>query len=306
MMIQCRTGEIMGIPESQLQTWTNRGSETNSALTHNILRNALAKHDWSNKMSYTDYLQGSYANATNIRGESDVDIVIECTSIFFHNGISYVDQQSLGFQPGNHSYDDFRNEVIDALVSYYGSSYVDATGANSIKVLPSDTNNRLYADVIVCCSYQDYYERRVVAEGITFWNRKNNIQITNYPKLHKANGAAKNVNTGNYKQTVRLFKNARRYMIEGDDTLRKKFSSYFVESLLYNVPNNHFYASSWQQRFLKILGFLIEAFENGTVDEFTSQSGMHYLIGNHPVQWSKPHAQEFVSRLVGLWENYYG
>jgi hypothetical protein len=295
----------MSIPESQLQTWTNQGSVTNSASTHTVLRNALAKHSWSSLMDYTDYLQGSYANTTNIYGESDVDIVIECTSLFFHDGIDEIEQQSLGFQPGKHSYDDFRNEVISALVSYYGSSHVDTSGANSIKVLPSDTSNRLYADVIVCCSYRDYYQRRIVAEGITFWNRQNYAQIVNYPKLHKANGATKNDYIGNYKQVVRLFKNARHYMIEGDETLKKKFSSYFVECLLYNVPNQYFFGSSLQQVFLKILGYLTDVFEKDVVDKFITQSEKHILIGNHPVQWSKPNAQEFVKRLNDLWQNYY-
>jgi|ERR1043165_212962 hypothetical protein len=297
----------MSIPESRLLTWTNQGSVTNSALTHNVLRNALARHSWPSVMSYADYLQGSYANTTNIRGESDVDIVIECTSLFHHSDLTYSDEQILGLQPGKHNFEEFRSEVISALVSFYGDSYVDTSGANSIKVLPSDTTNRLYADVIVCCNYKYYHERRIVAEGITFWNRKTYNQIVNYPKLHKANGATKNSNTlGKYKQTVRMFKNARRYMIEGDVTLKKKFSSYFVESLLYNVPNNHFFNSTWQQVFQNILIYLIEAFGNDAVDEFTTQSGMHYLIGNHPVQWAKPDAQEFVTRLSDLWENYYG
>jgi hypothetical protein len=294
----------MSIPESQLQTWTNQGSVTNSADTHTVLRNALSRHNWSDEMRYDDYLQGSYANTTNIRGESDVDIVIECTSIFFHDGVDEAAQQSLGFYPGAHTYEDFRNEVINALVSYYGSSYVDTSGANSIKVLPSDTSNRLYADVIVCCSYRDYYQKRIVAEGITFWNRKNYSQIINYPKLHKQNGWTKNGSTGNYKQVVRLFKNARRYMIEGDEALKKKFSSYFVECLLYNVPNPHFYGSSWQQIFLNILNYLTDVFERDAVDNFHTQSERHYLIGNHAVQWSKPDAKEFVTRLGNLWEKY--
>lgn len=294
----------MSIPELQLQTWTNQGSVTNSASTHTVLRNALAAHNWSSLLKSTDYLQGSYANTTNIRGESDVDIVVECTSIFYNN-LTPDEKLRLGLTPGSHSFADFRNEVIAALTAYYGAKYVDTSGANSIKVLPSDTNNRLYADVIVCASYKRYSSLQVIAEGITFWNRENNIQITNYPKLHKANGAAKNGNTGNYKQAVRLFKNARRYMIEGDETLKKKFSSYFVECLLYNVPNPYFYGSTWQQIFLNILGYLTEVFEKDAVDKFETQSGQHILIGNHPVQWSKPNAQEFVTRLNSLWQNYY-
>jgi len=138
----------MPIPEAQLQTWSGQGAVTNSASTHSVLRNALAAHKWPSYFGYTDYLQGSYANTTNIRGDSDVDIVIECTSIFYNN-FSADEKQTLELTPGSHSLDDFRNEVINALVAYYGSQHVDTSGANSIKVLPSDTSNRLYADVVV-------------------------------------------------------------------------------------------------------------------------------------------------------------
>ena|SRR5207253_11202538 len=126
----------MSIPESQLKTWTGQGSVTNSASTHSVLRNALATHKWPSVMNYTDYLQGSYANTTNVRGDSDVDIVIECTSIFYNN-LSEDEKKSLGLSPGKHSFNDFRNEVISALIAYYGSKYVDTSGANSVKVLPS-------------------------------------------------------------------------------------------------------------------------------------------------------------------------
>lgn len=305
-MIQCQAGENMSIPESQLQTWTNQGSVTNSSLTHTVLRRALARYNWSSVIRYTDYLQGSYANTTNIRGESDVDIVIECTSIFFNN-LTNNEKQGLGLSPGKHSFDDFRDEVIDALVSYYGDEYVDVSGSNAVKVLPSDTNNRLHADVIVCASYKHYESLRVRAEGITFWKTNNNEQVINFPKMHKTNGAIKNTNTGgDYKKTVRMFKNARRYMTEGDSKLKKKFPSYFVECLIYNVPNEHFYGSTWQQAFVNILNYLIKVFDADEVDDFTTQSGLHYLIGNSSVQWSKSDAQDFVNDLVYLWENYYG
>lgn len=238
--------------------------------------------------------------------ESDVDIVIECTSIFYHN-LNDAERQSLGFSPGNHSLESFRNEVIEALISFYGDKYVDTSGSNSIKVLPSDTNNRLYADVIVCASYSLYESLRVRAEGITFWKRNNNEQIINFPKIHKANGATKNFNTsGNYKQTIRLFKNARRYMTEGNAELRKKYPSYFVECLIYNVPNHCFYGSNWQQIFLNVLNYLLQVVNTEAVDDFTTQSGLHYLVGNSSVQWSKPDLQDFVQDLANLWENYYG
>ena len=36
-------------------------------------------------MTYVSYLQGSYRNDTNIRGDSDVDLVLELNSVFKHD-----------------------------------------------------------------------------------------------------------------------------------------------------------------------------------------------------------------------------
>lgn len=296
----------MSIPESQLQTWTNQGSITNSASTHTVLRNVLAKHNWGSVIKYEDYLQGSYANFTNIRGESDVDIVVECTSIFYNN-LTPDQKQRLGFTTATYNIDAFRNEVIKALVAYYGDKYVDASGANAIKVLPSDTTNRLYADVIVCARYKRYNAAlEVISQGITFWNRENNKQTINYPKLHKSNGAAKNANTNeDYKKTIRMFKNARRYMTDGEPELKKKFPSYFVECLLYNVPNQHFHGATWQEVFCDITNYLTKVFQDDGVSKYTTQSGQHWLFGDSHVQWSKSNGQDFVLRLHDLWKNYY-
>jgi hypothetical protein len=294
-------GDEMSIPESQLQTWTSLGSVTNSASTHIVLRKALAAHEWPSVMNYTDYLQGSYANTTNIRGDSDVDIVVECNSIFYSN-LSADEKRTLGLNPAPHGFDDFRNEVISALVSYYGKSYVDTSGANSVKVLPSDTTNRLFADVVVRANYVRYDSLRAIAEGITFWNSKTNDQIINYPRSHICNGETKNKSAGgHYKSTIRLFKNARRCMIEGDQELKKKFPSYFVECLLYNVPDSYFRLSTHQLTFTQIVSYLASAFDRGDEDKFTTQSELHWLFGDDLWQWSKPEAIDFVARLSRLW-----
>ena len=67
----------MGIPESQFQRWANRGAVTTAKKTHASIRNALALHEWPGNLDHEVYLQGSYRNATNIRGDSDVDIVVQ-------------------------------------------------------------------------------------------------------------------------------------------------------------------------------------------------------------------------------------
>ena len=63
----------MAIPESQLSRWSHHGAQDSSKRTHEIIRRALSAHRWPADMTYDFYLQGSYRNDTNIRGDSDVD-----------------------------------------------------------------------------------------------------------------------------------------------------------------------------------------------------------------------------------------
>lgn len=295
-------GTCMSISETQLTTWSNQGAVTNSINTHTYIRNALAAHSWPAGMKYEIYLQGSYANSTNIRGDSDVDVVAECTSVFYSN-LTDQEKQQLGLTVAAHNFADFRREVIAALKEYADLSTVDPSGPNAIEVIPGENSNRLKADTLACVRYKRYSSMRVIAEGLTFWNQQTQQQVMNYPKLHIKNGEEKNKmdRTGGwYKPSVRMFKNSRRQIIADDDNLRRKFPSYFVECLFYNVPDNNF-GYSYQQTFTKAVNFLSTALASETSDKFTTQSGQHWLFGTASVQWTKENAKDFVSRLVQLW-----
>jgi len=68
------TGYSMPISEAQLSAWTTPGTLTGSAATHRSIKAALDAHSWPDGMSFETYLQGSYGNHTNIRGNGDVDL----------------------------------------------------------------------------------------------------------------------------------------------------------------------------------------------------------------------------------------
>ena len=82
-------------------------------------------------------------------------------------------------------------------------------------------------------------------EGITFWGRHDHLQVVNYPKLHYDNGVVKNRSTaGEYKPSVRMLKNARRYLVEHGDidrTLAPWYSS-SVRLCYHNIPDQSFVA----------------------------------------------------------------
>jgi hypothetical protein len=75
----------MSVPESQLQTWSNQGAITTAQSTHTSIRNALSAYNWPVDVSYNIYLQGSYRNSTNFRGDSDEDVIVEVTSVYWSN-----------------------------------------------------------------------------------------------------------------------------------------------------------------------------------------------------------------------------
>jgi predicted nucleotidyltransferase len=294
----------MPIPEYQLDTWSNPGATIGSSDTYSAVKRALDLHTWPREMAYQVYLQGSYANSTNIRGNSDVDIVVECTSIYYHN-LNDIEQQQLRLSPAQHSYEDFRQQLINALTNHFGSSYVDASGANAVEVLPY--NNRLKADVLHCHTYRRYNNLQAQADGITFFNRHTWQQIINYPKQHISNGEAKNGlyrTNSRYKRSVRMFKNARERIIQSNDQLRRQFPSYFVECLFYNVPDAYF-TSYFQSTFTGAVSYLSGALSNGQAGDFTTQSGQQWLFGSDSVQWSQENARDFVARLNQLWSTYY-
>jgi tRNA nucleotidyltransferase (CCA-adding enzyme) len=87
----------MVLSEAQLQTWSNKGALTTSINAHESIRNALLSDNSPIKGKNMDfYLQGSYKNDTNVRGDSDVDVVIQLKDPFYRD-ISQLttEQQSL-------------------------------------------------------------------------------------------------------------------------------------------------------------------------------------------------------------------
>ena len=114
----------MKIPENQLRTWSQLGAQARSQRTYQSIRNALDRHVWPPAMgSPSVYLQGSYRNHTNIAGDSDVDVVVESSGVFYDN-LTPEERRLRGFQPGRYSWENFRNEVYGALVTHYSQGKV--------------------------------------------------------------------------------------------------------------------------------------------------------------------------------------
>ena len=287
----------MPIPESQLKNWSNQGATVGSANTYNSVKNALKSHSFPMSMTYNVYLQGSYPNHTNIRGDSDVDIVIETNEIFYSN-LSQEENNQRQFAPASFTWQDFRREIVQALVNYYGYSNVDDTQNKCIK-LKDDNGNRLPADIIPCAEYHRYHNGTLHAVGMTFFT-KNYEQIINYPKIHRTNGSAKNGRTSaSYKPNVRVFKNVRNQLTSKSS----QFPSYFLECLLYNISDTCF-GYSYAQTFESVLIELCARRDSGKLEKFVTQNEQDYLFGSSSWQISISSANDLINDFVRLWNNW--
>ena len=279
----------MGISESILKMWTNQGDQAGSAGTYASIKSALAAHNWPTEMRHEVYLQGSYPNSTNIRRDSDVDVVVESPSILYHNVPQHQRVEYGLSRPAQYTWQQFRDQVYQALRSYYGSAVT--SGKKCIKV--AGNSSRLSADVVPCCTYHQYRSVYDYGKGITFWisSGTQTTQIVNFPKLHKRHGEAKNPTChGRYKPAIRMFKNAR-------NTARSEFPSYFLECLLYNVPDSRFH-SVLGSTYVGTLDFLDAA----DVSSFMCQNRQQKIIGHAPWQISLPEVREVLRVLRYLWD----
>ncbi len=187
------------------------------------------------------FMQGSYANNTNVRRRSDVDIAVVQEDTFrtkYRNGVSDI---NYGFSTVNPRARKFKDVVQDALVKKFGN---DVQRKNkSIKI--HGNAYRKDADSVPAMRYRDYsmdfrndIENYVGGIVITPDYGK---EIINYPEVHLANGVEKNKSTNYYfKKMVRIAKELRIQMEELGFEYAGKTSSFGVECLLWNVPNEEF------------------------------------------------------------------
>ncbi len=298
------------IPESQLETWSNIGAQKTSALTYQAVSNCLDSYNWRNSKPEV-FLQGSYGNDTNTYGSSDVDIVVLYKPSFKSDttALSSAEKllQDLSFSSASYLFADFRADVLSALKKTFGNAVTEERRCLKIK----GENGRQPADVLPCVLHKKYISFSTTfdnyQEGVTFYIPSEERWAANFPKLHLSNGSLKNNSertNGQYKKIVRIFKNARTYLIDKRIISKDLASSYFLECMLFNVPDPYF-TTDLQYSFKEILKFLLVAFENNTNEYFVSQDGQSKLFANFiHGYWPKANAIKLIVALADLGKNW--
>jgi hypothetical protein len=299
----------MAIPDSQLETWANIGPSAGAKAGHESIRMALeAASSRIKGKDYEVYLQGSYKNDTNIRADSDVDIVVQLNSTFQPNLSLLSDAERAVYArevpSATYLFQHFRADVLQTLSDYYGAGIVSS--ANKCVVVQG-ASGRLTADVVPCLLYRHVarypnWREHTYWPGISFVAQETGVEIVNYPKLHYDRGVEKNSEeqtNGWYKPTVRLFKNARNHLIANYGYSNDHAPSYFVECLLSNAPD-HLFGGTYANTFVKILHWI----DTADLSSLRCQNQMTLLFGSEPTQWNAGRAKEFAVKLGALWANF--
>ncbi|VYT63236.1 Uncharacterised protein [Clostridium paraputrificum] len=204
------------------------------------------------------FIQGSYANNTNVRTKSDVDIAVIQEEVFQTIYRTGVTDENYKFVNSSIPSKSFKDEVQECLENKFGS---DVERKNkSIKV--NGNTYRKDADAVPCIRYRDYRQDFFndadnYIGGIVIKSDKGE-RIINYPEQHISNGKVKNNETNHYyKKMVRIIKKMRYLMEEYCYTSAKKVSSFGLESLLWNIPNDIFTRYSiYRYEFGEIVDYL--------------------------------------------------
>lgn len=297
----------MPIPESQLETWSHQGSIIQSSNTYNTIKSVLeaGTTPYAGK-NFKVFLQGSYGNDTNIYAESDVDIIIRLDGTFQSDLTELTEGEKTAyksaFQDATYTYADFKKDVLAVLTQQYG----DAVTAGDKAIVIDANGSRRKADVIVAIQFRRYFKFRSsgdsqYVEGICFWNGKGE-RIANYPKQHSANLTTKHQNTSKwFKPLARVFKNMRCRMVADGLIKAGVAPSYYIEGLLYNVPNEKFTAS-YQDCVVNILNWYLQ---EASKTDLVCANEQYYLLrdGQHTC-WNQADCDAFVDAAVRLWNEW--
>lgn len=260
--------------EEKLVRWTKPSSDSEQEKqdrTERMIREAIDAHDAFEGMTRKVYAKGSYANNTNIRADSDVDIAVECNEAF------YWDEQTPNSKPPGNSYvgewspAKLRAELIAALKAKFGSD-VDTSGLTAIQIHSSTA--RVEADVVPCFGYRYYFSDGDYRKGAKVF-KTNDDSVVNYSTLQLENGRAKNTLTnGAFKKAVRILKRLENEMVDAGQ--HREVPSFFVECLVYNCPDSIFTRSSWTE---VVSGIITHVYNSLEGDE-PSEGGARWVEVN--------------------------
>jgi len=250
--------------EETINKWRYPASDTEETKLINaekMIREAISESDELKSKSIEIFGQGSYANDTNVKINSDIDVNVCLNDTIFVQIPKGKKQEDFGYRDSEYKFSEYKDAVEKALVKKFGRKDV-IRNDKCITVLAN--TYRIEADVVSTFKYNRHDDNGGKAIGTKFITDEG-YSVINYPLQHIENGKTKNSQTQKrFKRLTRIFKSIRYKMIEDKIQVSDNITSFLIECLLWNVPNEIFNDyNTWTERLKQSIIFL----HNNTKEE---------------------------------------
>lgn len=292
--------------------WAAPCSSFQMSWTSDVVRDALQGASRLADCKYEVFLQGSFANNTNIAPVGDVDLVVMMTMPIEENIVALDGRGRRNFaeayEMSPYGWPEFRADVFKAMRRRYFIS----GGKRCLEVKHWDSLLRVPVDILPSIEYRNYHSfvrpgLEDYDEGVYFRHR-NGTAITNYPKQHRVNGRRKARSTaGRSKAVVRCVKNARNHLSECPGLMREQHKlmemapSYYLECLVHNVPDRLF-EGALPDVVRTAANWLCACAPTAAWPRLKCQNEIVALFGDGPDQWDPDIARKVVDPLRDMFD----
>lgn len=276
--------------EDKLSGWAGPSSPTEQDKqdrTERMIREAIKEHAAFDSCSLNVYAKGSYANNTNVRTDSDVDVAVQCGEAMYYEG----EHPPLGAYSGIWTPAKLRSELEAALKTKFPDQ-VDSSGSTAFRIHSGSA--RVDADVVPCFNYRYYFSSSSYREGAKVF-KKDGSSLINYSEQQLTNGRAKNTRTNQYyKKAVRIMKRVENAMVVAGD--HREVPSFFVECLVYNCPDSIFLEPTWTKTIRGVIVHIWNGLEGAEPTEQSERwlevNECKYLFSSAQA-WSRKDGRDF-------------
>lgn len=287
--------------EDKFKKWSTGPGKSEQERCENaiyMIKSAISASDELKSKSINVFLQGSYRNKVNVQADSDVDVGIVCSDVFYGVYPQGYSRDSFGYVAASYTFDDFKNDVGDALIAKFGKAAV-TRGSKAFDIKAN--SYRIEADVAPFMEHRRFNTNGTYITGVQQFS-DDGKKIINWPEQHYENGVNKNnLTSRKYKRTVRVFKKLTNEMAANGIEEAKGIPGFLCECLIWNVPNNYFDQTSFYEVLRSAIIYVYEELGKESSDKWGEVSELKYLFGSNQ-KWTKQKARQL---LVSAW-NYVG